>query len=69
MDRTAARTALGRAPRSWDEIVPYAGAAGVPAKWVENASWVGSFGRGQIPLLIAALAGGSLLMYYLWRRR
>lgn len=66
----AAKAGIGRAPANWTELGPYAGTAGIPAKWVENARWVGSFGGGvQIPLVIAAIAGGSLLMYYLWRKR
>ncbi|HET9061831.1 MAG TPA: hypothetical protein VFO62_00950 [Candidatus Binatia bacterium] len=66
----AATAALGRPPANWAELAPYASAAGVPAKWVENARWVGSYGTGgQIPVVIAALAVGSAVMYYLWRKR
>jgi hypothetical protein len=66
----AAKAGLGRPPRSWNELVPFAPQAGIPAKWVENASWVGSYGGGgEIPILIAALAAGAGLMYYLWRKR
>ncbi len=65
-----ATRALGRPPSSWDEMAPYATMAGIPAKWVENASWVGSFGRGgEIPVVLAAIAVGSAVMYYLWRKR
>lgn len=65
-----AKAALGRPPQSWAEITPYAASAGIPAKWVENARWIGSYGGGgAIPVLFASLAAGSLLMYYLWRKR
>lgn len=65
----AAASALGRPPQSWAEIAPYASVANIPAKWVENARWVGSFGRGQIPVMLVALTGAALLVYYVRKRQ
>lgn len=66
----AAKAALGRPPVSWAEIEPYAAVAGVPAKWAENARWVGSFGRGgKIPAMLVGLTAAVVVMYYLRRKR
>jgi hypothetical protein len=67
---TLAKQQLGRAPRSWAEIVPYAGAANIPAHWVANADWVGNFGGGiSTGVLAAAVVAGAGVLYYLYARR
>jgi hypothetical protein len=66
----AARAGLGRPPRSWFELVPYASSVGISAKWITHADWIGShWGGSQIPLVAAALlVGGGAVLYYLYRK-
>lgn len=65
----AAKAGLGRAPRSWAEIVPYAAAVGIPANWVNNATSVGGYGKAVAISTLIALAGGAALLYYLYTRK
>lgn len=66
----AATAGLGHPPRSWAELVPYAGAANVPANWVANADEVGSHGRSNATIIMAAaVVVGAGVLYYLWKKR
>lgn len=66
----AARAGLGRPPRSWAELVPFAPAANISDKWVKHADWIGSHWGGMpIPVLPIAVAAGAGVLYYLWRSR
>lgn len=66
----AATAGLGHPPRSWAELVPYASAANIPANWVANADEVGSYGRSNTTLIIAAaVAVGAGVLFYLWKKK
>lgn len=65
----AARAGLGRAPRSWAELVPFAPAVGISDKWIQHANWIGAhWGGVQIPIIPIAVAAGAGVLYYLYRR-
>ena len=66
----AATAGLGHPPRSWDELVTYAAGVGISDKWIQHADWIGDHwsGVGISTAAIAAFAGGTLLLYYLYRR-
>lgn len=64
---TAAASELGRPPANWAEFRRMA--TGVPSSWLDNAEWVGGFGKGTIPVVSLVLVGGAALLYVLWRKR
>lgn len=65
---TASKAILGRPPASFAELrSTISGYASV----LDNAAWVGAYGEGGAgsPLGALLLAGGAVLLYYLWERR
>lgn len=64
---TAAKAALGRAPRDFAE---FRSTINGYTSVLENAAWVGKFGVGGGGSALAPflLAGGAALLYYLWER-
>lgn len=63
----SATAALGRPPRSFAEMRSTINGY---ATVLENAEWTGRYGEGGAgsPLATLALAGGAVLLYYLWQR-
>lgn len=61
---------LGHPPRDWAEFrraLPVTG--DLMGRVLANAEEVGFYGRGSTLILMAALAGGLGLVYYLWKSR